>query len=248
MKKALLVMSLLTLLCSASVDVMAFAVARASEIENTATTSRWIPIKGSTSLFDAKTVSHDKAANTVTYWVKNEKKGETKLTKCQADLSRKRWKQLYEIVDGPGDNHSEGIAKGANGSIAITPDGIGEEETNMACDVLNLPPVLGVRAHDWKLIKTMKDSVGIRKEYICTDYLLYDAEKQVAGISAKAVWEREYRYDAVIDLKNRMVYYLLEKPRMAAPDTVEEALYDATLEMIAEKNKKEAADTGMGSR
>ncbi len=31
MKKALLVMSLLTLLCSASVDVMAFAVARASE-------------------------------------------------------------------------------------------------------------------------------------------------------------------------------------------------------------------------
>lgn len=28
---------------------------------------------------------------------------------------------------------------------------------------------------------------------------------------------------------------------MAAPDTVEEALYDATLEMIAEKNKKEAA-------
>ena len=74
--------------------------------------------------------------------------------------------------------------------------------------MLNLPPVLGVRVHDWKLIKTMRDSVGIRKEYICTDYLLYDAEKQVAGISAKAVWEREYRYDAVIDLKNRMVYYL----------------------------------------
>ena len=112
----------------------------------------------------------------------------------------------------------------------------------MACDVLNLPPVLGVRVHDWKLIKTMRDSVGIRKEYICTDYLLYDAEKQVAGISAKAVWEREYRYDAVIDLKNRMVYYLLEKPRMAAPDTVEEALYDATLEMIAEKNKQAAGD------
>lgn len=197
--------------------------------------SRWIRVEGNNDTWlDKNTATYNQKTGDITYWIKFvPKEGESFLKEYKANIHQRTLAQIYEVKEGPGDNHEE-INGYRRGHILISPDSNGEKEANLACEVLNLKPILGSKKHTWKYLKTINSRVGLGMEYICTDMFIYNHDKQIVHVYLKSIYanNRSIKYEANVKIKEHMVARVLGQERIAAPDTLEEAIYDATLEMV----------------
>lgn len=197
--------------------------------------SRWIPVEGAyKTWFDKNTVTYDRKTGDIIYWTKFvPQDGIDLLKEYKVNIYKKNLMQIYEVKEGPGNKHTE-INGYRRGYMRISPDSAVEREANLACDILSLKPILESKSHTWKYLKTVDSEVGPGMEYICTDVFIYNPEKQSVHVYLKSVYanNRYVKYEADVKLQERMVERILGKGRIAAPDTLEEAIYNETMKMV----------------
>lgn len=204
--------------------------------------SRWVPLYNDYNkvyaYYDHKTPEYDKKTGNITYWVKSDEgKDVVLLTKYEANVKDKTLKKLYYVKLGPGEKHWEGIPYPANLKHIIGPDTFDEVAINLACDDLGLKPILGVKEHKWLFLKSTQSSIGPQKDYICVDTYKYDKEHKIVSVHCKAVWnndpQKRFFYEAKVNLTTQVIDCGILGKRLAAPDTVDEAIYNAAKEMVA---------------
>lgn len=195
----------------------------------------WVPVEGAYKTWlDRNSVSYNSGLGEITYWDKiSAQTGVSFLKKHKVGLHDKTVVLTDEIKAGPGNTRVR-VNTYSKKPIEIIPDSSVEKEVNKACDVLKLNPILGEKKHTWKFIKSVTAEVGPGMEYICLDTYDYNPETQVAHVYMKSVYEnnRFVPYAVDVKLKEQVVERFPGMGRFVAPGTLEEAIYNATLDLI----------------
>lgn len=205
--------------------------------------SRWVPLYNNHNkvyaYYDHKTPEYDKKTGNITLWVKREDSDNVVwLTKYQANINDKSYIEIYGVTLGPGEKHREGaLFNPEEYKYSVIPDSSFEKIVNLACDDLRLKPFLGVKNHKWLFLKEAICLLKPCKHYICEDTYKYDKKHQIVSVHCKAVPNDNplirTSYEAKVNLTTREINYSsLYGKRIAAPDTLDEAIYNAAKEMV----------------
>ena len=202
---------------------------------------RWVPLYNEANnvycYLDRNTVQYDRETGDLVYWLRTIPKSDVVVLKRYlVNLNEKSWQETYTVINGPGEKHKEGSFAPV-GHITISPGSRWEQEVNAACDVLNLQPVLVVKKHEWKFIKDLKDD----KYYMCGDVYAYDKEHKTVTVYLRTVFSPDknlgkLEHEAIVDLPGHRIYYPMMGSRFVAPDTLEEAIYNLTVDLVKYKN------------